>query len=58
MASNGIEKIDIRNRSIGNAEKITKRVSTVFGTEVVYSKEDVTKNDLEKYDFLIEILLL
>lgn len=53
MASNGIEKIDIRNRSIGNAEKIAKRVSTVFGTEVVYSKEDVTKDDLEKYDFLI-----
>ena len=53
MASNGIKKIDIRNRSLGNAEKIAKRVNSVFGTEVVYSKEEVNKNDLEKYDFLI-----
>ena len=53
MASNGIGKIDIRNRSLENAEKIAKRVNSVFGTEVVYSKEVVTKNDLEKYDFLI-----
>ena len=53
MASSGIGKIDIRNRSLENAEKIAKRVKSVFGTEVVYSKEVVTKNDLEKYDFLI-----
>ena len=53
MASNGIKKIDIRNRSIENAEKIAKRVGTVFGTEVVYSSMAVSKEDLEEYDFLI-----
>ena len=53
MASNGIKKIDIRNRSIENAEKIAKRVGTVFGTEVVYSSMAVAKEDLEEYDFLI-----
>ncbi|WP_414698707.1 shikimate dehydrogenase [Peptacetobacter sp. AB845] len=53
MASNEIKKIDIRNRSIENAEKIAKRVGTVFGTEVVYSSMAVSKEDLEEYDFLI-----
>lgn len=53
MASAGIKKIDIRNRSIENAEKIAKRVCSAFDTEVIYSKDDVTKLDLEKYDFLI-----
>ena len=53
MASNGIKKIDIRNRSLENAGKIAKRVNSVFETEVVYSKKEVNKNDLEKYDFLI-----
>ena len=53
MASNGIKKIDIRNRSIENAEKIAKRVGNVFGTEVVYSSMAVSKEDLEEYDFLI-----
>lgn len=48
MASNGIEKIDIRNRSLENAGKIAKRVNSVFETEVVYSKKEVNKNDLEK----------
>ena len=53
MSSNGIKKIDIRNRSIENTEKIAKRVGTVFGTEVVYSSMAVAKEDLEEYDFLI-----
>lgn len=53
MASAGIKKIDIRNRSIENVEKIAKRVCSAFDTEVIYSKDDVTKLDLEKYDFLI-----
>lgn len=53
MASSGIKKIDIRNRSLENAAKISKRVSSVFDTEVVYSREYVSKSDLENYDFLI-----
>ena len=53
MSSNGIKKIDIRNRSIENAEKIAKRVGTVFGIEVVYSSMAVSKEELEEYDFLI-----
>ena len=53
LASSGIAKIDIRNRSIENAARIKERVSTIFDTEIVYSKKEVDKKDLMEYDFLI-----
>ena len=53
MASAGVKTIDIRNRSIENAQRIKNRLETVFNTNIVYSKNQVSKEDLYEYDFLI-----
>lgn len=53
MASAGINTIDIRNRSIENAQRIKNRLEKLFDTNIIYSKKQVSKEDLYEYDFLI-----
>ncbi|MEG2983439.1 MAG: shikimate dehydrogenase [Peptostreptococcaceae bacterium] len=53
LASNGVKTIDIRNRSLENAEIIAGIVCDNFNTKVKYSSDSVTKNDLEKIDIII-----
>lgn len=53
LASNGVNSIEIRNRSIENAREIESTISKHFQTKVSSSSEVITQEDLKNIDILI-----
>lgn len=53
LASNKVNSIEIRNRTLENAKEIESIISKNFKTKVCSSSEKVTEQDLERVDILI-----
>ncbi|KKY01847.1 hypothetical protein VN21_00110 [Paraclostridium benzoelyticum] len=53
MASNGAKEINLRNRSIKNAKEISDILIDSFGINSKFSTDQITKEDLEDIDIII-----
>jgi shikimate dehydrogenase len=53
LASIGVKEIEIRNRSIESAIDISNVINDNFETTVKYSSNNISKNDLEEIDVII-----
>lgn len=53
MASNGAKEINLRNRTIKNAKEISDVLIDSFGINSKFSTDEITKDDLENIDIII-----
>ncbi|MEG1142035.1 MAG: shikimate dehydrogenase [Clostridia bacterium] len=53
LSYNNVESIEIRNRSINSSIEIKDVINKNFSTEIFYSKDNITENDINHIDILI-----